>query len=348
MTLIRSLVTQAVTLVFVLLSVLLMVAVVLGATGVSDKILSAYVNEELRAVRQSLSQRIKDPVELEKALEQVRLELEKSYGLDRPWYERIPSLILRVLTLDLGYSRTITSFAGSRKVADIIVERLPYSILLVTSAVVISAVIGINFGLRAASRRGSLFDKLVSYTAAASYGLPSWWTGLILLLVFYFYLRLLPPGGIMSTPPPTEPLAKVLDVLWHAVLPLMTLVTVIVGGWAYVTRTIVLNITQEDFVTVAKAKGLPENLLRRRYILRPAAPPIATNIVFAIAGSLGGAILTETVFNWPGMGRLYYDAITAFDEGLVVALTFIYTIIYITARFIIEVLVTVLDPRVRV
>ncbi|MEM0462194.1 MAG: hypothetical protein QW318_08365, partial [Candidatus Caldarchaeum sp.] len=104
MTLIRSLVTQAVTLVFVLLSVLLMVAVVLGATGVSDKILSAYVNEELRAVRQSLSQRIKDPVELEKALEQVRLELEKSYGLDRPWYERIPSLILRVLTLDLGYS----------------------------------------------------------------------------------------------------------------------------------------------------------------------------------------------------------------------------------------------------
>lgn len=348
MNLLRSLVTQAVTLVFVLLSVLLMVAVVLGATGVSDKILLAYVNEELRAVRQSLSQRIKDPVELEKALEQVRLELEKSYGLDRPWYERIPSLILRVLTLDLGYSRTITSFAGSRKVADIIMERLPYSLLLVTTAVVISAVAGINFGLRAATRRGSLFDKLVSYTAAASYGLPSWWTGLILLLVFYFYLRLLPPGGIMSTPPPTEPVAKVLDMLWHTVLPLMTLVVVIVGGWAYVTRTIVLNITQEDFVTVAKAKGLPENLLRRRYILRPAAPPIATNIVFAIAGSLGGAILTETVFNWPGMGRLYYDAITAFDEGLVVALTFVYTLIYIAARFIIEVLVAVLDPRVRV
>ncbi|MEM0349412.1 MAG: ABC transporter permease [Candidatus Caldarchaeum sp.] len=345
---VRSLVTQAVTLVFVLLSVLLMVAVVMGATGVSDKILSAYVNEELRVVRQSLSQRIKDPVELEQALEKVKLELEKSYGLDRPWYERIPSMILRVLTLDLGYSRTITSFAGSRKVADIIAERIPYSILLVTTAVLISAVIGINIGSRAAYRRGSLFDKLVSYAAAASYGLPSWWTGLLFLLLFYFYFRLFPAGGIISTPPPTEPFARVLDMIWHAVLPVITLVTVIVGGWAYVTRTIVLNITQEDFVTVAKAKGLPENLLRRRYVLRPAAPPIATNIVFAVAGSLGGAILTETVFNWPGMGRLYYDAITAFDEGLVVALTFVYTLIYIVARFIIEVLVAVLDPRVRV
>jgi len=344
----HSLTVKAVTLTIVLFSVLLMVVVVLGATGVSDRILSAYVNEELRAVRQSLSQRIKDPVELEKALEQVRLELEESYGLNRPWYERIPSMVARVITLDLGYSRTITSFTGSRRVADIVMERIPYTVLLVTTAVAISAFIGINIGMRAAYRRGSFFDRAVAYFAAASYSLPSWWTGLMMILIFYYYLRAFPIGGLYSTPPPTEPFARALDLLWHAALPITTLVVVIVGGWAYISRAIVVNVVGEDFVTAAKARGLPDSLIRRRYVMRPAAPAIATNIVFAIAGSIGGAILTETVFNWPGMGRLYYEAVTAFDEGLVVALTFLYTLIYVGARFLIEVLTIILEPRLRV
>jgi peptide/nickel transport system permease protein len=199
----RSLGVKAVTLAVVLVSVLFLVVVMLGVTGVSDRILKAYVDDELRTVRQSLSQRIKDPVELEKALEQVRLELIQSYGLDRPWYERIPSMVLRVLMLDLGYSRTITSFAGSRRVADIIAERIPYSVMLVTTAVAISAAAGIWLGMRAAYRRGSLFDRSLSYFAAVSYALPSWWTGLLLILFFYFYLRLFPAGGLYSTPPPT-------------------------------------------------------------------------------------------------------------------------------------------------
>ncbi|MEM2871502.1 MAG: ABC transporter permease [Candidatus Caldarchaeum sp.] len=344
----RSLAVKALTLGLVLVSVLVMVVVVLGATGVSDRMLSAYVSEELRTVRQTLSQRIRDPVELENALLQYRKELEESYGLNRPWFERIPAMVARVLTLDLGYSRTITSFAGSRKVADIILERVPYTVMLVTTAVAISAAVGINLGMRAAYRRGSLFDRSLAYLAAASYALPSWWTGILMILVFYYYLRIFPAGGLFSAPPPAEPLARVFDLLWHAFLPVATLVVVVVGGWAYVSRTIVLNIAQEDFVQVAKAKGLPESLIRRRYILRPAAPPIATNVVFAVAGSIGGAILTETVFNWPGMGRLYYEAVSAFDEGLVVALTFMYTLIYIGARFVVEVLIVALDPRVRV
>ncbi|MEM4189222.1 MAG: ABC transporter permease [Candidatus Caldarchaeum sp.] len=347
MGLLRTLLIKAVTLTIVLLSVLLMVVVVLGLSGVSDRILSAYVNEELRTIRQTLSQRIKDPVELEKALEQYRRELEESYGLNRPWYERIPAMVARVLTLDLGYSRTITSFAGSRKVSDIIAERVPYTVLLVTTAVAISAAAGINLGMRAAYRRGSLFDRAIAYLAAASYALPSWWTGLLMILIFYYYLKIFPAGGLFSAPPPADVLGRAADLLWHAFLPVLTLVVVIVGGWAYVSRTIVLNIAQEDFVQVARAKGLPDGLIRRRYILRPAAPPIATNVVFAIAGSIGGAILTETVFNWPGMGRLYYEAISAFDEGLVVALTFMYTLIYIAARFVVEVLIVALDPRVR-
>ncbi|MBI3022869.1 MAG: ABC transporter permease, partial [Thaumarchaeota archaeon] len=118
-------------------------------------------------------------------------------------------------------------------------------------------------------------------------------------------------------------------------------------GWIYSVRTMVLNIAQEEFVTTARAKGLPESRVMRSHILRVAAPPIATSLILGLAGSLGGAILTETVFNWPGMGRLFYEAILSLDEGVIVALTFMFTLIYVVARFILEVLYIFLDPRVR-
>ena len=344
----RVLALKAVTLILVLFGVLMLVVLVLGATGVSDRILTAYVGEQLRAVRQELSQRIRDPVELERALETYRSELITAYGLDRPWYTRLPQMILRVLILDLGSSRTVTSFSGSSKVSDIILERLPNTVALVTTAVAISSAVGIALGARAALKAGSRYDRAVSLFSSVSFALPSWWMGLIYILAFSFYLGIFPFGGLYSTPPPTTPLERAADILWHATLPVLTLVTVILGGWAYISRTIVLNVTREDFVAVARAKGLKENLLMRRYIIRPAAPPIVTNIVFAISGSIGGAILTETVFNFPGMGRLYYEAITSFDENLVIALTYLYTLIYIASRFILEILYVVLDPRVRI
>jgi peptide/nickel transport system permease protein len=125
------------------------------------------------------------------------------------------------------------------------------------------------------------------------------------------------------------------------------MVIVSFGAWAYSVRTMVLNTAQEPFVTVGRAKGLPEKLVERRYILRVAAPPIVTSLTLGLAASLGGAILVETVFNWPGMGRLYYEAILAADESVIVALTFIFTLIYITARFVLEIVYLFLDPRIR-
>ncbi|MEM3033131.1 MAG: ABC transporter permease, partial [Nitrososphaerota archaeon] len=126
-----------------------------------------------------------------------------------------------------------------------------------------------------------------------------------------------------------------------------TLVAVSIGPSVYAARTIVLNVAQEDFVTAAKARGLPEGVVIRRHILRAAAPPIITIVVFSLAGSLGGAILTETIFNWPGMGRLYYDAVVRGDEAVIVALTYMYGLIYVAARLLLETLYLILDPRVR-
>jgi peptide/nickel transport system permease protein len=131
-------------------------------------------------------------------------------------------------------------------------------------------------------------------------------------------------------------------------LPVSVLVLVNVGLTIYVTRTIVLNIAQEDFVNVARMKGLPERLVNRRYIMRVAAPPILTNVILGLAGSIGGAILTETVFSWPGMGSLFFEAIIQSDEALVLALVYMFTLVYVLARFILEVLYIIVDPRVRV
>ena len=342
-----TLALRALSLLGVLIVVLVMLVVALGATGFSDRILNAIVNEEMRGIREGLARTIRDPEQLEQVLRTQREEREKFYSLDRPWYQRLPDMVRRLILLDLGEARTLRSFQGSPKVLTMVLERLPYTMLLITTASVITAVVGLAVGVKLATRIGSKLDRSVSYASAISYALPAWWTGILLILLLAFQLRILPSGGLHSTPPPEGGITRFLDLLYHAILPVITLVLVSLGAWAYTVRTMVLNTAQEFFVTVARAKGLPEGRVMRRYILRVAAPPIVTNLVLGLAGSLGGAILTETVFNWPGMGRLYYDAILAADEAVIVALTFMFTLLYVLARFILEVLYLVLDPRIR-
>lgn len=347
MSLALTLAVRGATLLGVLVVVMALVVVTLGATGFSDRILTAIVSEELRGVRQALARTIRNPDQLEEVLRARRNELERFHGLDRPWYTRLPQMAKRIVTLDLGEARTLRSFGGSSKVLSLVLERLPYTLLLLTTATAITTVIGLLVGVKLATRAGTALDRGVSYFSAISYALPAWWAGILLILLLAFKIPLLPSGGLYGTPPPQGGLLRFLDLLYHAALPVFTLVLVSVGAWIYTVRTMVLNTAQEFFVTVARAKGLPESRVMRRYILRVAAPPILTNVVLGLAASLGGAILTETVFNWPGMGRLYYDAIRAADESVIVALTFVFALIYVVARFFLEVLYVLLDPRIR-
>ncbi|HEY65807.1 MAG TPA: ABC transporter permease [Caldilineae bacterium] len=348
MSILRPLLVRALTLIGVFFVVLLLLVVSLGATGFSDRMLGAAISEQLRVERTTLAQTIRDPDRLEQVLRQRRAELEAAYGLNVPWYMRLPRTALQVLTLDLGEARTLRSSEGSSRIIDIVLERLPRTIILLTTSLVITAVIGLAVGVALATRPGSLIDRAISGLAAVSYALPTWWVGIVLILILSIRLRLLPSGGMYSTPPPTEPLARLLDLLKHALLPVLTLVLVSVGPYIYVVRTITLNVAQEDFVSLARAKGLPESRVRYRHVLRAAAPPIVTGLVLGLAGSLTGSILVETVFNWQGMGRLYYEAVVGTpDEAVIVALTFMFTLLYVAARLILEVLYVILDPRVR-
>jgi peptide/nickel transport system permease protein len=217
-----------------------------------------------------------------------------------------------------------------------------------TTSLFITAAVGLLLGVYMATRAGTWLDRATSVFAAVTYAIPTWWIGILLILFLSVRWRILPSGGMYSTPPPVGSIDRFLDLARHALLPVLTLVLVSVGPYIYAIRTITLNIAQEDHVNMARAKGLPENRVRLRHILRVAAPPIVTGLIFGLAGSLSGSILVETVFNWQGMGRLYYDALAGTpDENVIVALTFMFTLMYVGVRLLLEVLYIFLDPRVR-
>jgi peptide/nickel transport system permease protein len=333
----------------VLVVVLLLLVVSLGATGFTDRQLEAQITEEVRAYRQGLAQTVRDPAALEEAVTERRAELEEFYGLDEPWYRRMAPTVWNVLTLDLGEARSLRTAEGSNSISDIVLERLPYTILLLTTTTIITAIVGLLVGVRMATRVGSRSDRSVAYFSAISSAVPGWWLGILFILVFAFKLQWLPAGGMYSTPPPETQPERFFDLAKHAILPITTLVLVSIGPYIYGVRTLTVSVAQEDHVLLARAKGLPDKVVMRRHILRVAAPPIVTGLVLGLAGTISGAILIETVFNWRGMGRLYYDSIQGTpDEGVVVALTFLFTLIYVVARFILDILYVFLDPRVRI
>jgi peptide/nickel transport system permease protein len=152
---------------------------------------------------------------------------------------------------------------------------------------------------------------------------------------------------MVSVPAPEDPWLRLLDILYHMALPLFTWVFSLVGSWAYVTRNLIIQIVDEDFVTAARARGLQESLVMRRYILRPALPPIVTSIALALVGSWQGAIITETVFNWPGLGSLFYAAISALDAPVIIGLTVVYAYLLVATILILDLAYSIMDPRIR-
>ena len=270
----------------------------------------------------------------------------KAEGLDKPWYENLPEYLLTVLTLDMR-SQVLRSNSGSQLVRDIIMERLPRTVLLFTTATIISAIAGLFLGLLAAYKRGGILDNLVTLAAMISASFPMWWIGMIMIEIFSYSLGLFPSGGMTSVPPPKGTLAYLADLLYHMTLPLITIVLVSLGGWAYVTRSILVGATKEDYVLAAKARGLAERSVLLRHVLRPSLPPILTMIALSLVASLSGAIITEIVFNWPGMGLLYWEAIETLDVPVILGLTYVFTLVFIITMVILDILYIVLDPRVR-
>jgi peptide/nickel transport system permease protein len=269
--------------------------------------------------------------------------LREIYGLDQPLTSQYVIYLRDVFTGQFG-----TSITFQRPVADILAERMLNTLILLAAATVLVVALGIGLGIVAAARRGSRLDNSVVVGALVFWSLPTFWTGLILIFVFGVFLHALPVSGT-STPGSsfTSPVASLIDLARHLVLPTITLALVDIGQFVLITRSSLVDVLTEDYILTAKAKGLSRRQVVWRHAVRNALLPVVTTTALYVGLTIGGAIQVETVFSWPGMGRLMYDAVLRRDYPILEATFFVFALVVIAANLVSDLLYQVLDPRVR-
>ena len=272
---------------------------------------------------------------------------EQRMGLNTPVIVRDLAYLKNAITLDLGRSVNMTSDSGSKEVRLIILERLPATLLLMGSAELSLFFFSVFIALALSRRYGSWWDKLI-ITLSPTSSAPPWFYGIFFILIFAAILKILPFGGMTDSPPPSNPVDYALNVLKHMILPASSLVLSSFFLSIYNWRTFFLIYSSEDYVEMAKAKGLPARDVERRYILRPTLPTIITNFALTLIGVVGGAIITETVFLWPGLGRTTYQAIGLYDTPVIVGTTIVYAYLLAITVFILDFVYALVDPRVKV
>ncbi len=278
--------------------------------------------------------------------EQVALA-EKRLGLDRPFVVRSFAFLKDAMTLNLGLAELMFSDSGSKQVRLILLERLPPTLALWGAANLFLFFLGLFLALYLSRRYGSLLDKLIVALAPTS-AAPAWFYGLFLILIFAAILQILPFGALVDAPPPESTVGYALSVLKHLTLPVSAIVISAIFASAYGWRTFFLIYSSEDYVEMAKAKGLSSREIERRYILRPTLPTIITSFAMTLITLWQGAIILETVFNWPGLGRTLYRAIGLFDTPVIVGSTVIYAYLLAITVFLLDFIYALVDPRVKI
>lgn len=316
--------------------------------GYVDQIKRAQIREQVSiSVNLDPGTRALTPAQRNELIEGlVRVE-EQRLGLDQPFVVRSFVSLRDALTLNLGRTNYLTSDSGSRQVRLVILERLPPTLVLFASSNLMLFFVSIYAALALSRRYGSAADRLVIALAPTS-AAPGWFYGIFLLLFFAAFLGWLPFGGMVVTPPPAEPLAYALSVLRHMILPVAAITLSAIFLTIYNWRTFFLIYSSEDYVDMAKAKGLPAGTIERRYILRPTLPTIITNFALLLISLWTGAIILETIFNWPGLGRLLFQAIGLFDTPIIVGVTVIYAYLLAVTVFLLDFIYALVDPRVKV
>ncbi len=268
-------------------------------------------------------------------------------GLDQPFMVRSVRFLTNALSLNLGRALYMNSDGGSRQVRRIILERLPSTLVLFATENFLNFFLSIFFALALSRKYASFWDRVI-ITLSPTSSAPGWFYGLFLILIFAAQFGILPYGGMVAAPPPDTPINYFLSLCQHLVLPVFALLLSTIFGNVYAWRTFFLIYSSEDYVDMAKAKGLSSRDIERRYILRPTLPVIITNFALALITVWQGAIVLETIFNWPGLGRLTFQAIGLFDTPVIVGSTVIYAYLLAITVFLLEFIYTLVDPRVKI
>lgn len=316
--------------------------------GYVDEIMRGNIRENIAMTlrNQPSFQELSPDAQEQLFLSEVQNE-EKRMGLDQPFVIRSFRYLWNGLTLDLGRAINMTSDTGSRTVRLIILERLGPTLLLMGTSNLLLFFSSVYLALILSRKYGTFFDRAVIALSPTS-SAPSWFYGIFMILIFAAILRILPFKGMIGAPPPENSFEYAIDVLKHLILPASALVFSSFFLSIYNWRTFFLIYSSEDYVEMGKAKGLTDREIERRYILRPTLPTIITQFALLLISLWTGAIITETVFGWPGLGRTLYQAVGLYDTPVIVGSTIIYAYLLATTVFLLDFVYALVDPRVKV
>lgn len=288
-----------------------------------------------------------DPVEtlvgeMGGATPELIAQLRAEYGLDKSFPQQLLTYILRMSRGDLGMS-----FNYDQPVVTIIQGRLPATLILVITALVLAILAGTLLGIIAAQKPKSIFSGFVTVISLAGYSAPVFWTGIMLLILFSYLVPLFPSFGMSAVGATGTAFDRLLDVLHHLVLPALTLASIYLAVYSRMARASMLDVLGSDYIRTARSKGLSERVIIYKHALKNAVLPVVTMAGLQFSQLIAGAVVVETVFSWPGMGQLAFEAILRRDHPLLLGILFFSTLIVIVVNLLTDMSYRLLDPRIK-
>jgi len=276
------------------------------------------------------------------ATEQMMADIRHAYGLDKPLYEQLFIYLGRVAQGDLGHS-----FYYNAPVSELILGRLGPTLLLVLTALAFSVVVGTFLGVVASRKPTGIFSNFITVLSLVGYSAPVFWTGIVLIIVFASVFPIFPISNMTNVALEGGPLVHVLDVAHHLVLPAFTLGVIYLAQYSRLARASMMEVLGADYIRTARAKGLSERVVVGKHALRNAVLPIITIAGLQFGGLISGAVLVETVFNWPGLGTLALDAILSRDYPTILGILFFSAMLVIVANILTDICYRLADPRIK-
>jgi len=274
---------------------------------------------------------------------ELMAQLRTQYGLDRPLVVQLGVYLGKILSGDFGYS-----YFFNLPVAALIIDRIPATLLLVLSSVLSAFLVGTALGVLSSRKPNGLLSQSITVLSLVGFAAPVFWTGIMLVILFASVLPILPVSGMRSVDTSGGGWRDVVDVLWHLVLPTVTLALVYLAQYSRLARSSMLDVLGSDFIRTARAKGLADRVVLYKHALRNAVLPVVTVLGLQFGNVLAGAILVETVFNWPGLGRLAFESVLRRDYPTILGVLVFSSIVVIVMNLLTDLAYRLIDPRIKV
>ncbi|WP_238365040.1 ABC transporter permease [Mesobacterium pallidum] len=274
--------------------------------------------------------------------EEVLARIRADYGLDQPFLVQLGTYMGKILRFDLGYS-----FYYSRPVTDLILQRLPATLLLVFTAQILAMIVGVVLGVISARRPNGILSHFVTFFALFGYSAPVFWTGILLLIAFSLKIQWFPVAGMRDVTLTGGFWVQAVDIARHMVLPTLTLASIFLALYSRLSRATMMEVLGSDYVRTAKAKGLSTREVVYKHALKNALSPVITLAGLQFSAVVSGAVLVETVFAWPGLGTLAFQSILARDTPTILGILFFSALMVIVGNLLTDFVLRLVDPRMR-